>query len=87
MIKIRLTMMGRSYDATGALPDQLELAADAHVDDALSEVSQLLGADQTLPGSCLVVHNGAHLGTVAAHSDQVLADKDELVLIAPVAGG
>ena len=86
MIKIRLTMMGRSYDATAQVPDEIELENGAQVGDALCQVSKLLGDNQELPESCLVVHNGAHLGTVASYQNPALADQDELVLIAPVAG-
>lgn len=86
-MNVSFTMMGRSYDATAQLPGQLELAADARVDDALGAVAERLPSGQQLPASCLVVHNGQHLGTVASHDNQRLADQDELVLIAPVAGG
>ena len=86
-MKVRFTMMGRSYDAAGQLPDELDLTAEARVEDALEAISSLLPEDQELPTSCLVVHNGKHLGTVASHDNARLAEQDELVLIAPVAGG
>jgi hypothetical protein len=86
-MKIRFNMLGRSYDATAQLPDELDVASEARVDDLLETVAKLLPDDQTLPPSCLVVHNGKHLGTVASHDNQRLAEADDLVLIAPVAGG
>jgi molybdopterin converting factor small subunit len=86
-MKLRLTMMGRGYDASTTLPSELELPGEAVVDDALAALTNQLPQDQQLPSSCLVVHNGKHLGTIAAHQNAALADEDELVLIAPVAGG
>ena len=86
-MKLRLTMMGRSYDATAKLPAEIEMATDARIDDALEAVAKMLPDRQELPASCLVVHNGKHLGTVASHDNMRLADQDDLVLIAPVAGG
>ncbi len=86
-MKLRFTMMGRSYDAADKLPDALELAEGACIEDALNAVTMCLSEPQTLPPSCLVVHNGKHLGTVAAYESVALADGDDLVLIAPVAGG
>jgi molybdopterin converting factor small subunit len=86
-MKLRLTMMGRSYDATAKLPSEIELATEARVDDALEAVAKMLADGQELPATCLVVHNGKHLGTVASHDNVRLADQDDLVLIAPVAGG
>ncbi len=87
MIKLRFTMMGRSYDVANKLPDEIELADDARIDAALQSVAGLLSTGQELPPSCLVVHNGTHLGTVAKYDNVPLADQDDLVLIAPVAGG
>ncbi len=86
-MKLRFTMMGRSYDASAELPAELELSADARIDDALQAVARLLSQQESLSSSCLLVLNGKHLGTVGRHENAVLADEDEMVLIAPVAGG
>ena len=42
---------------------------------------------RAVAGSCLVVVSGRHLGTIARHENIALAATDELMLIAPVAGG
>ena len=86
-MKLRLTMMGRRYDASAALPAELELDPPARIDDALHAVTQLLREAESLSPSCLIVLNGQHLGSVGRHDNAVLAEHDELVLIAPVAGG
>ena len=78
---------GCSYDASTAFPAVLDLPDVATVDMALDALHQQLPDKRSLPGSCLVVLSGKHLGTVARHGNPVLAATDELVLIAPVAGG
>lgn len=85
-MKIRISFSGRSYHQAQALGDELPLPDNATVNDALAEIEQRLD-DQGLPSSCLVTVSGNHLGTVANHQNQQLSDGDELVLIAPVAGG
>ncbi len=86
-MKLRLTMMGRRYDASVMLPDELELEAPSSLDDALQAVANALPERETLSPSCLVVLNGKHLGSVDRHENTTLAEHDELILIAPVAGG
>ena len=46
-----------------------------------------LPGDNPLSASCLVAVSGMHLGTLADHRPQTLKDGDELLLLAPVAGG
>jgi hypothetical protein len=86
-MRLRVTYMGRGYDASTAFPDVLELPADASVATALAALHQQVPDAHRLPASCLVVVSGKHLGTVAQHDDPLLAPTDELLLIAPVAGG
>ena len=86
-MRLKFTYMGRSYDASTAFPAVLDLPDVATVDTALDALHQQLPDKRSLPGSCLVVLSGKHLGTVARHGNPVLAATDELVLIAPVAGG
>ena len=86
-MKIQIVYTGRSYQTAGQLPRELTIADDATVDDALAAVAKQLGDDHQLPGSCLVAVSGEHLGTVASHTNRPLKERDELVLIAPVAGG
>jgi len=86
-MKIRLSFMGRSYLHGRGLPDELELPDTAHLDDALERLAQHGAEGQPLPPSCLVAVSGKHLGTLAAHENRPLSEGDELLLIAPVAGG
>jgi molybdopterin converting factor small subunit len=86
-MKVKLVITGRSYDAAAGVPEQLTLDDGATLDDALKAVRAALPEDRPLPASCLVAVSGTHLGTLASHPSRQLADGDELVLIAPVAGG
>ncbi len=85
-MKVRIVFSGRGYDRAAALPDVLTLPENASLDDALAA---LRGAcsDWALPTTCLVAVSGVHAGTLAAHRGQKLADGDEVLLVAPVAGG
>ena len=83
---IRITYLGRSYQHAETLPAQIELKAGETVADAVRAVNALM-PETELPGSCLVTVAGQHLGSVANFTDRPLADGEELVLIAPVAGG
>jgi len=69
------------------IPQELSLADGASVDDALASLAAALPEGKRLPESCLLVVSAAHLGTLREHLPQALKDGDELVLIAPVAGG
>ena len=86
-MKVRLVITGRDYHARGNLPDQLEMPEGADLDEALRHLEQLLPEGEALPASCLVAVSGRHVGTVAHHESPRLRDHDELVLVAPVAGG
>ena len=86
-MNVRLVVTGRSYHAAEPLPLELSLPEGSTLSDALSRVRELLGADASLPDSCLVAVSGTHLGTLAQHNPHTLRDGDELVLISPVAGG
>ena len=87
MLNVRIIFLGRRYDAAEALPDRLCLADGATLDDALSAITQRLSGDHPLAASCLVAVSGMHLGTLADHRPKLLKDGDELILLAPVAGG
>jgi molybdopterin converting factor small subunit len=87
VVRIRLAFSGRNYEVARSLPQQLELPEGSAVDDALSEVERSLPAGEHLPPSCLVCVSGVHLGSVGNHRPRPLLDGDELLLIAPVAGG
>ncbi|MBP89133.1 MAG: hypothetical protein CMJ64_20855 [Planctomycetaceae bacterium] len=86
-MKIQIVYTGRSYQIAERLPSEIDLSDGAKLDDALHAVNQLLSDDEQLPPSCLISVAGSHVGTLASHEDQSLKDGDELVLIAPVAGG
>ncbi|MCH8923595.1 MAG: MoaD/ThiS family protein [Planctomycetes bacterium] len=86
-MKLRIAVTGRGYHQAQGLPGELTLAEGASVEDALGEISGLLGDRQALPPACLVSLAGRHLGTLGSYENALLNDGDELVLIAPVAGG
>jgi len=86
-MQIQVVVTGRSYHLADALPDQLELPENADVAAALSQLNAALPKGEQFPSSCLVAVSGEHLGTVAKHRPRTLANGDELVLFAPVAGG
>lgn len=86
-MKIRIVYTGRSYQIAERLPEELALSADAKLDDALHAINRLLAGDEQLPPSCLISVSGQHIGTLTSHENQGLKDGDEIILIAPVAGG
>lgn len=82
---IRVVITGRNYHALGTAPVELDLPEGSTVQAALEALAGRLGAP--LPETCLVAVSGAHLGTVRNHVPRQLAPGDELLLLAPVAGG
>ena len=86
-MRLKVTYLGHSYDAAPLFPEGLTLPDDADLEQALALLARQLPADRALPGTCLVVLSGKHHGTVARHDNPPLTATDELVLLAPVAGG
>jgi len=86
-MKITLVVTGRSYHLTKNIPSQLELDAGSGLGEAISTINDHLPTEQPLPQSCLIAVGGKHVGTVGTHPPTDLNDGDELVIIAPVAGG
>jgi len=86
-MQVRVVISGRNYDAAQAAPGQLTLPEGCSLDDALERLAGLLPPGQRLPDSCLVAVSGRHLGTLGKHRPHQLQEGDELILIAPVAGG
>ena len=86
-MKIRVVISGRGYHLSQNVPEHLKLPDAATLDNALAGLASHLGDGQALPGSCLVIVSGDHLGTLACHEPRVMKENDELVIIAPVAGG
>jgi molybdopterin converting factor small subunit len=87
VLKVQVVFVGRHYETADAMPESLNLADDATVDDALAALRDELPDNQPLAASCLVDVSGERLGTVAEHRHRALKDGDELLLVAPVAGG
>jgi molybdopterin converting factor small subunit len=85
-MKIRITYLGRGYQHAEALPEQIDLEPNGTIADAVRAVDSLL-AETDLPGTCLVTVSGEHVGSVASFTDRPMREGEELVLIAPVAGG
>jgi molybdopterin converting factor small subunit len=85
IMTLRIVFSGRGYDAAADLPREWEFAEGATLDQVLAAVEARLSA--TLPASCLIAVGGEHLGTVGRHANRDLREGDEIVLIAPVAGG
>jgi hypothetical protein len=86
-MNVRLVVTGRRYDAAEGLPERLTLPEGCPLDEALEAIARLCPEGKGLPGSCLVAVSGTHLGTLRRHRPYLLSEGDELVLIAPVAGG
>jgi hypothetical protein len=86
-MKIQLTISGRNYDAAASLPRELTLPEGASLQVALDRLAELLPDGQRLPNACLVAVSGQHVGTLRSASPRILRDGDELLLLAPVAGG
>jgi molybdopterin converting factor small subunit len=86
-MQIRLFVAGRSYERVARIPEEIHLDDGATLDDALRELSGLLPDGQELPASCVLAVSGRHCGTIGSHRPEPLRDGDELVVLAPVAGG
>jgi molybdopterin converting factor small subunit len=86
-MQVRLVVSGRGYDLAETLPEHLTLPEECSLDVALEKLAELLPDGKPLPESCLVAVSGRHLGTLGNYRSHELTDGDELVVIAPVAGG
>lgn len=84
-MRIHVVVTGRMYHLAENVPDEMQLDEGARVSDALSALKEQLS--EPLPESCLVAVGGDHLGALSGYQDRPLRDGDELVLVAPVAGG
>ena len=86
-MRIRLAITGRGYHLAGGIPESIELHADCTLQEAIEHVRQLFPSDNPVVDSCLISVAGKHRGTVGAPSAYQLRDGDELIIVAPVAGG
>jgi len=86
-MRIHIVLTGRADPGGDQFPGQLELPEDSHVSDAVAAIKDSLPEGESLPKSCLLAVAGRHLGTLDQHENRLLADGQELLLIAPMAGG
>jgi molybdopterin converting factor small subunit len=86
-MRIQVFFTGRSFSAATPLSPAIELPDGSGVDAAIQAIRQQLPQGEQLAPSCLVAVSGEHIGSVKDHLNRQLRDGDELVLIAPVAGG
>jgi len=86
-MNIRVVFSGRGYDRAESIPASLDLPPGSTLSDALDLLAKRLPDEIQLPAACLIAVSGKHAGTVARHEACPLGEGDELVLIAPVAGG
>ena len=86
-MKVRIVLTGRSYHSADALPGELSLQEGATLDDALDTLREACSDVELLPSSCLIAISGQHVGTIADHEATSLKEGDELLFLAPVAGG
>ncbi len=86
-MKVRVVIVGRGYSDGSVYPESLALPEDATVEHALIELAALLPVESALSATCLVAVSGRHVGTIGRHDNTSLRDGDELVVLAPVAGG
>jgi molybdopterin converting factor small subunit len=85
-MQIQLQFTGRGYPAAHRLPEEIDLEPGADLATALRRISAHLG-DETLSNSCLIAVSGKHVGTLGNYINQTLRDGDEIIVLAPVAGG
>jgi hypothetical protein len=85
-MNIRVIVTGRHYDMADNLPEKLQVPDGCSVDVALQVLETHLGHGK-LSESCLIAVSGTHLGTLRNHREQRLGEGDELLVLAPVAGG
>ena len=76
-MRVEVFITGRMY--------QLELSDQATLADALDKLREM--SSQALPESTLVTVSGRHQGALSDYEDCPLREGDELMLVAPVAGG
>jgi len=85
-MKVRISVMGRASAGPSSVPAEIELPAGATLADAL-EALRANGRGFPWSESTLVAVSGRHAGTLARHAPLPLQENDEVLLLAPVAGG
>jgi molybdopterin converting factor small subunit len=86
-MKLRVLISGRGYDAAEGIPIEWEVAEGTTLSELVRAVNQRLPPRHPLPPACLVAVSGVHLGTVGRLAPRELQEADEIVFVAPVAGG
>lgn len=86
-MQIRVVVSGRHYEIAQSMPGTIELPDGSTIDNVLRKLSEFVPEGRSLSPTCLVAVSGVHLGTIASHPPKPVADGDEVVIIAPVAGG
>lgn len=84
---IRVVYTGRRYQLAEQLPPSLNVPEGTRLSQALAQLQAGLAADEQLSDACLVAVSGQHVGSLSRLADRPLQDGDEIMLIAPVAGG
>jgi molybdopterin converting factor small subunit len=84
-MRVDVFITGRMYHLAGGAPDHLDLDEQATLAAALAKLREL--SSEPLPESTLVTVSGRHQGALSNFDDCELSDGDELMLVAPVAGG
>ncbi len=86
-MKLRIAISGRNYELAAPFPNEIELPEGSTIDDALELLSTNFSEGRSFPPSCLLGVAGKHVGNVGSHPAVALHDNDEIVILAPVAGG
>ena len=84
-MRFRSRIRGGATCRRASFPKSLELPEPARLDDALQRIAAALA--EPIASSCLISVSGRHVGTLADHPNCQLSDGDELLLLAPIAGG
>ena len=84
-MRVQLFITGRMYHLADDAPDALELPDDADLAIAIERMQGAL--PEPLPESTIISVSGRHAGAIGQFENTPLRDGDELMLVAPVAGG
>lgn len=84
-MQIQLFITGRMYHLADGAPDRIDLPDDATLTQAVAALQQLL--PEPLPDTTLLSVGNRHCGSIGRFDDCDLRDGDELIVVAPVAGG
>ena len=86
-MNIRIVVSGRNYELAEPFPESIELPDGSTVDDVLEQLATRFADGQSFPPIVPLGVTGKLVGTVGAHPATPLAEEDEVMIFAPVAGG